>query len=237
MEKWVIADIDNTLIGDKEELDKFLDWYQNNKHSIGFGVATGRNINSTLEVLKQNNVFHPQILITSVGAEIYYLQNNELVFDEKWQAKISDEWEPDNIRMALNEFDFLVLHDDQREHKIGYFIEGYNYKKIQVVKKKLRELGIRHKVIIAERKYVDIVPYRVSKYKALKYVCSELEIDVEDVLVVGDSGNDSDMLRKMPNAVVVFNHQKEISKLRNVYFSKKKYAGAILDGLSYYKIV
>jgi sucrose-phosphate synthase len=235
--KWLITDLDNTLIGDDEELNKFLSWYQKNINNIGFGIATGRDINSTIDVLRLNKVPIPQILITSVGSEIYYFNNSKLIFDKDWQLIIRDKWEPDKIKKLFEGLDFLTLQDNQQEHRVGYHIKEYSYKKIQSMQSKLKEQDVRYKLIVVERKFVDILPYRASKHKAIKYVCKKFGIHAEDVLVVGDSGNDRDMLSKMPKAVVVANHQKELSRMQNVYFSSKKYAGAILDGLSYYKIV
>ena len=235
--KWIITDLDNTLIGDTEELNKFLSWYQENKTNIGLGLATGRDIDSALEVLRQNNVPIPQILITAVGSEIYYFNNNQLSLDKDWQLIIQDKWEPDKIKNLLKSFDFLTLQDNQQEHRVGYHITENSYMKIQSIQSRLKQQLVRHKIIVVESRFVDILPYRASKYSAIKYVCKKMGVKVEDVLVAGDSGNDRDMLSKMPNAVVVANHQKELSRMQNVYFSSKNYAGAILDGLSYYKIV
>ena len=235
--KWIIADIDNTLIGDSEELKNFLVWYQNHQNEIGFGVATGRDIASAIDILKQNNVPIPQILITSVGSEIYYFNNNKLIFNQDWQSFINKEWEPDKIKSLLKEIDFLTLQENQQEHRVGYYIKDYSDKKIQKVQSILKEQTVRYKLMVVEGRFVDILPFKASKYKAIQYVCKQFGIKLEDVLVVGDSGNDRDMLSKMPKAVIVANHQKELSRMRNVYFSSKKYAGAILDGLSYYEIV
>jgi sucrose-phosphate synthase len=99
----------------------------------------------------------------------------------------------------------------------------------------LKDKGVRYKLIPVEGKYLDILPYRASKYKAVMHVCNKWRINNDNVLVAGDSGNDRDMLRKMNNGVVVLNHQKELARMKDVYFSDKKFAGAILDGLKHYK--
>ena len=59
-------------------------------------------------------------------------------------------------------------------------------------------------------------------------------------LVCGDSGNDEEMLRGEPLAVVVGNYSPELEKLkglRNIYFAKEKYAGGILEALQHYKFL
>lgn len=235
--KMIITDIDNTLIGDDKELSKFLAWFELNTGNIGFGVATGRDIDSTIDVLTKNNVPIPQVLITSVGTEIYYFNNNKLVFDKRWNSFLNDEWEADKIKQVLNNFSFLTPQEHQRELKVSYNINEYSYNKIKSIHAKLKNNGIRYKLMVTEGKYLDIIPHRASKYTAVNHVCYKWNINKENVLVVGDSGNDKDMLKKMKKGVVVCNHQKEIEHLQGVFFSKENYAGAILDGLKYYNFI
>ena len=59
-------------------------------------------------------------------------------------------------------------------------------------------------------------------------------------LVCGDSGNDEEMLRGEPKAVVVGNYSTELESLkglRNIYFSRQKCAGGVLDGIDHYKFI
>jgi sucrose-phosphate synthase len=77
--KIIMTDIDNTLIGSEHKLSMFLDWFKINKENYRFGVATGRSIDSALSVLKEQKVPIPDILITSVGTEIYYNYFGKLI--------------------------------------------------------------------------------------------------------------------------------------------------------------
>jgi len=235
--KLIITDIDNTLVGDDDELAKFLKWYKKNNDSFGFGIATGRNIDSALAVLEEQKVPTPQILITSVGTEIYYYNNGKLVEDKRWQKFLSENWQPDKIRNLLKDLDFLEPQEDQREFKISYNLKDDNYSRIRRVHAILKENKIRYKAIPVEGKFLDILPYRASKYKAIVHVCNKWKLNHDNVLVAGDSGNDRDMLQQMTNSVVVSNHQKELRRMKNTYFSEEKFAGAILDGLKYYKFL
>jgi sucrose-phosphate synthase len=59
-------------------------------------------------------------------------------------------------------------------------------------------------------------------------------------LVCGDSGNDEEMLRGEPLAVVVANFSHELKDLkgsRNVYFAKRACAGGIIEGLRHYRFI
>ncbi len=72
MEKMIISDIDYTLLGDDNSLSDFKKTLKQLPGNIGFGVATGRAIESALEVIKKNKIPIPDFFITSVGSEIYY---------------------------------------------------------------------------------------------------------------------------------------------------------------------
>ena len=54
--RFVITDIDNTLIGDEEALPKLLVVLKERRQEVGFGIATGRTIASAVEVLEENGI-------------------------------------------------------------------------------------------------------------------------------------------------------------------------------------
>jgi sucrose-phosphate synthase len=66
------------------------------------------------------------------------------------------------------------------------------------------------------------------------------EIPLSNFLVCGDSGNDEEMLRGEPRAVVVGNYSHELEDLkrgRNIYFANNCCAGGIIEGLKHYRFV
>ena len=59
-------------------------------------------------------------------------------------------------------------------------------------------------------------------------------IEMDEVLVAGDSGNDADMLRSGALGVVVKNHSSELRYLRGrdrICFTEWPYAHGILEGI------
>ena len=87
---------------------------------------------------------------------------------------------------------------------------------------------------------MDILPYRASKGKAIRYLSYKWEIPLGHFLVCGDSGNDEEMLRGEPLGVVVGNYSPELKKLkgnRGIYFAKQKYCGGIIEGIERYQFI
>lgn len=241
MEKLIATDIDYTLVGDDKSLHEFDEILKNMHPRVGFAVATGRVIESTIEILKQKNIALPDILITSVGSEIYYNHKDNLIYSKGWDAHISHHWQRDKIVKLLSRFEFLKYQEikNQRKFKISYYT--FNDKKNI---SKVRELLIKHKIkcnlIFSHGQYLDILPYRASKGRAIRYLAYRWNMPFEDILVAGDSGNDMEMLKGDLLGVVVSNFSPELEVLKGsyrVYFSNQEYAAGIIDGINYYNFL
>jgi len=241
MEKLIISDIDYTLIGDDDSLNDFKISLKNIPSKIGFGVATGRVIESAVEAIKQNNIPVPDLFITSVGSEIYYNYKDELIYSSGWDAHISHLWQRDKIVELLSRFNFLKYQEqkNQRKFKISYYT-GDNPKNLDKVRELLLKNKIKCNLIFSHGQFLDILPYRASKGKAIRYLAYRWNIPFEKILVAGDSGNDTEMLKGDMLGVVVANYSPELEDLkgsRRIYFSDKKFAAGIKDGIEHYNFL
>ncbi|MEA2101296.1 MAG: HAD-IIB family hydrolase [Thermodesulfobacteriota bacterium] len=237
---FLITDIDNTLIGaDNKALAELLDILEKNRDNIGFGVATGRNIDSAMEILAKHGVPMPDILIASVGAEIYY--GRQQFYGKGWDAHIASKWNREKICSLLEQYAFLSPQEvsAQRTFKISYNMEP-GKDRLSMIHDLLIKNKCKYNMIYSHNKYLDILPYRASKGKAIRYLSYKWEIPLENIMVCGDSGNDEEMLRGEPYAVVVGNYSPEIEGLkgqRRIYFSQKEYAAGIVDAMEHYKVL
>ncbi len=241
MKKLIVSDIDHTLLGDDGALGEFVNLLNNLHRKVGFAVATGRTVQSAFSVLKENNVPLPDVIISSVGSEIYYNYRGELIYSKGWDAHISHMWKREKIVDLLSQFDFLTYQeeDTQRKFKISYYTSENEENLIKVrevlVKKKLKV-----NIIFSHGQYLDILPYRASKGKAIRYLSYRWNIPYENILVAGDSGNDEEMLKGELLGVVVANYSKELDLLKGskrIHFSEREYAGGIIDGINYYEFL
>ncbi len=236
----IITDIDNTLIGaDNAQLETLIQLLKAHRDYIGFGVATGRSLESAKAHLQKFSVPPPDIFITSVGAEIYY--GKYLHYGRGWDTHISAQWDRKKIVRLLKGFSFLAYQneDNQRRYKVSYDMKPGKDRLAMIHDRFLRN-KCRYNLIYSHNKYLDILPFRASKGKAIRYLSYKWEIPLTNFLVCGDSGNDEEMLRGEPRAVVVGNYSTEMEALkglRNVYFAKQSCAGGILEGIERYKFL
>jgi sucrose-phosphate synthase len=236
IERLVICDIDNTLLGDDEALAELVSHIEGDA-ALGFGVATGRHLNSALKVLQENGVPAPDILITSVGTEIHY--GRKLRPDTGWQRHIDYRWERERLRQLLEGIPGLRLQprEHQHSHKLSYYIDPDKAPPIRELTRHLRNHNLSANLIYSHQAYLDLLPIRASKGQAVRYLGAKWGIAPQRMLVAGDSGNDTEMLRGDTLGVVVGNYSPELRHLRGepqIYFAAGHYARGVLEGLEHY---
>lgn len=236
----LVCDIDNTLIGDGKALRELLGLMRDAPERIGFGVATGRRIDSAVKILKESEVPEPDFIISAAGSEIHY--GPKLVEDETWKKHIDYRWEPELVREAMRNIPGLKLQpkDEQRRFKISYYIETERFPGVREILRHLRQLDIHVSAIYSHQAYFDLLPVRASKGAALRYLADKWGIALEHILAAGDSGNDEEMLSGQTLGVVVGNHSEELEHLRGIdriYFASGHYAAGIVEGIRHYEFL
>ncbi|HKK04399.1 MAG TPA: HAD-IIB family hydrolase [Gammaproteobacteria bacterium] len=237
VDRVLVCDIDNTLIGDAEGLRVLMEKVHETEGKVGFGVATGRRLESTLKVLKDWKVPVPDLLITAVGSEIHY--GHGMVDDTGWWRHIDYRWEPDALREALKDIPGLKIQpkSEQRRFKLSYYVDPKRIPNVNEIRRHLRRLDLHGKLIYSHNAYLDLLPIRASKGLAIRYLAMKWGLAAEALLVAGDSGNDEEMLSGNTLGVVVGNYSSELDRLRGrsrIYFAKAEHAWGVLEGIEYY---
>jgi sucrose-phosphate synthase len=233
-DRYLFTDIDGTLLGDHEALRRLVERLA--AAGWGVGVASGRTFESARRVLAGHQVPPPDIYVTSVGAEIRYGPRH--VEDRSWAADLDYRWRPDEVRELLLDAGGgrfrLQPASEQRRHKVSFDVQGGLPVSLARLRRMLRERGLAAHLVYSHDKHLDALPIRCSKGQAIRWVAQRFGIDLEAIVVAGDSGNDRDMLTGATPAIVVGNHAEELADLRddpNVYFARATHAAGILEGL------
>ena len=232
----LISDIDNTLLGDRKGLSELLEWLTG-KPEVGFGVATGRTVESAVRVLRQWGVRVPDALVTAVGSEIYY--GPELSRDEGWSHYIRHLWRRDDLAEALGRLPGLKLQkrSEQREFKLSYLADSARMPPLVELERQLREQHLHANLIFSHGAFLDALPLRASKGHAIRYLAYKFGLPLERFLVAGDSGNDVEMMVGDTLGVIVSNYSPELEHLREehrVYFASSPHARGIVEGIRHY---
>ncbi|TWU33680.1 HAD-IIB family hydrolase [Novipirellula artificiosorum] len=235
-DRLIVTDLDNTLTGDNDALAEFARILDDNDH-IGFAIATGRRLDSALELIGELGLPRPDVIDTDAGTQLHY--GDKLTPDRSWQKQIGYAWKPAEIHAALDNLPGFFLQEDQHqsEFKISYEIDTEIAPSTTRIKKQLREAGLRAKVILSLGMYLDIIPVRGGSEMAIRHLMWKWGFSTENVLVAGDSGNDAGMLLGRTLGVVVGNYSPELDRLRNhprIYFAEQPHARGIIEGINYY---
>jgi sucrose-phosphate synthase len=98
----IFSDLDQTLLGDRSSLADFVRFLRKNRKCTSFGLATGRDLESTLRELRAHAIPQPDVLITDAGTEICY--GADLEPDTQWADHIDHLWQPRAVRRHSRRF-------------------------------------------------------------------------------------------------------------------------------------
>jgi len=247
----LVSDIDHTLIDedrgdDVEGLHALAGALA--EADLAFAVASGRNLEQVQHALQTHAIPTPDVLICAVGSEIYY--GREAVEDRGYAHYLSHGWKPEAVRKALSPLDFLEPQPEeaQRRFKVSYFLraadpdagERSSDELVDEVRRTLSRAGLQTTVVHSGGVFLDVLPSRASKGKAIRYLARKWGLSAGDVAVAGDSGNDIEMLAARYAGIVVGNHGPELQPLkgrRGIYFARAEMARGVLEGLRHHGFV
>jgi sucrose-phosphate synthase len=234
----IFTDLDQSLLGDPLALKEFVDLVRANRNCATFGIATGRRLDSALGIMRKFNIPLPDVLLNSLGTEIYYAP--QLTADYAWSVHVDYHWNPKGVRRVLDQLPGLIPQTmgEQSRFKVSYHYDPTIAPSIEEINALLRHEELSVNVIHAFGQFLDIIPVRASKGLALRYFAHKWDIPLEHILVAGGSGADEDMIRGNTLAVVVANrHHEELSglvDLDRVYFAERPHAAGILEAIDHY---
>ena len=240
LERMLVCDIDNTLLGDREALREFLEWQAQNAGTMALGIATGRSFHSAQAILAGENVPNPDVIISSVGAQIHWYDpvHGRFVEDERWSARIAAAWDGDSVRKVAGELGLRMQASlEQRPGKASYFLDGQDP---ALVKNAFRSADLDVEVIASHDRYLDILAGGITKHAAVLHVAECLGMTQSKVVVAGDSGNDRAMLRACPRPIVVGNWSDGLGEdpaLSHAYIASATHARGVLEGVRHYREV
>ena len=234
----IVSDIDQNLLGDMASLNRLNQVLSDHRKQISLCIATGRRLDSALTILKKYKIIQPDVLITSMGTEIYYGGNLER--DQVWTNHIDHLWNPNAVHRILSDLKELKLQPktEQSRHKISYYYDPALGPALDDIKTVLYQNEQTVNLVYSFGQYLDILPIRASKGYAIRWFSEQWDIALDHMLTAGGSGADEDVMRGNTLSVVVKNrHNEELSSLTDIepiYFSQQKFAAGILDGIDYY---
>jgi len=234
----IFTDLDKNLAGDPESLAEFIAFMRQMRRAAAFGIATGRRLDSALRLMRKLRIPRPDVLITSLGTDIYYAPN--LTRDTHWRDHIDHLWHPRAVRRLLRDLPGLERQPaaEQGEFKLSYYIDPEVAPSLEEINRLLHQNEQTVNVTLSFGQFLDVVPIRASKGAALRWFAEQRDVPLSRVVAAGGSGADETMMRGDTLAVVVANrHHEELSELsgnRDIFFATRPHAAGILEAIEHY---
>lgn len=249
--RWTVAsDVDGTLTGDREALDR-LRSRLGEKRAAGelyLIVSTGRRLEQVTDGMREEGLPEPDAVICQVGTEIYLPPFAEQSAPlDAWRTWLLGQYSRDQAVSFLAEIEGLVMQPDEynTELKTSCYLDGCAEpeKAAEVIRHRVRPHADRYQVVWSSGRDLDILPAASGKGKAIRFLVEHAGLDPDRVVVAGDTGNDASMFLEFDRGVVVANAKPELLGLARdlgdgrVYCARKPYAAGVEEGLEHYGVL
>jgi sucrose-6-phosphatase len=242
MRSLLVTDLDNTLVGDPNALDVLNDRFvqARQQQEILLVYSTGRSLTSYRYLCTTTPLLTPDVLITSVGTEIY--KGDQVLADAEWSTKLQQNWDRSLVQQVTSQFKSLnpQPEPEQRPFKVSYFLDADMAESVMAeVAEALRSQGLFCQLIYSGGKDLDILPEGADKGKAMQFVQAQYEIGDTHTVACGDSGNDIALFGKN-KGIIVGNAQSELlswhaqNLAAHRYLATAQYAAGMLEGLMHF---
>lgn len=235
------TDLDGTLLGNPVACWRFADtWNTLAKDRRPVLVYnTGRSVAATLAVVRERRLPAADYIIGSIGTELHDARGATM---DDFHARFAS-WDVTRIdRIVATTTPALKQPAEfQNAFKSSWHWVQARRPEVEQLAERIRTTGIRAHVDYSCHYYLDVVPADAGKGNALAWLCGQLRIALENVLVAGDTGNDTSMfLLPGVKGIVVENALPELRAAvvrLPVFTAHAQTADGVLEGLHHYKLV
>ncbi len=249
--KWTLAsDVDGTLTGDREALDRLTARLREKRDAdeLYLIVSTGRRLEQVTQGISEEGLPEPDAVICQVGTEIYLPPLSEQSAPlEAWRDRLLRDYSRDQALLFLAGIEGLVMQPDEynTELKTSCYLDqcADPEKAARIIVDRVRPHADRYQVVWSSGRDLDILPAASGKGKAIRFLVGHLGLDAQSVVVAGDTGNDATMFVEFEKGVVVANAQPELLDVARdlsedrAYCARRPYAAGVEEGLEHYGVL
>ncbi|HEX9785888.1 MAG TPA: HAD-IIB family hydrolase, partial [Opitutaceae bacterium] len=237
------SDLDGTLIGNPESAHRFRTvWSALPRQQRPLLVFnTGRLVEDVQRLINNGELPAPDYIIGGVGTQVFDCAHQKEL--KEFTAHLSAGWNLKKIRSVLGGIPGVrpqpaeFLHD----FKSSWFLDGASREQLEEIRQALADAGLEVHLIYSSHRDLDVVPLASTKGGTLTWLAGRLGIPLGEVLVAGDTGNDSSMfLLPSVHEIIPDNAMPELLEATvavPVYQSPEIMADRVLDGLRHLDVI
>lgn len=233
----LVSDLDDTLLGDDKALAEFRSFVETMAERLTLVYCTGRFYPTVVEDIDTTDLPAPAMIVGGVGSEMRTYPSGD--FHEGWRRQMSEDWSAEKVLSALASEAKLTPQptSDQSEFKASFYCSDATPEELQNWQRSLEQQGVRSSVVYSSGRDLDFLPAGVDKGAAAAFVAQELGFAAEQVVVSGNSGNDSKMFEHSFAGIIVANADPELKRYASrdrVLLASKSHASGVVEGLRHW---
>ncbi|TVR50750.1 MAG: HAD-IIB family hydrolase [Puniceicoccaceae bacterium] len=244
--KLLSSDLDGTLAGKADATLAFRDTWERLRAAKKSRAPllcynTGRLLNDTRRFIRKIRLPEPDFFVCGVGTSIYDCREKRPL--EAFTRNRVQGWDLAKIEEILSHYPNVEKQasEFQNAFKSSWYFYDASAEQINRLRAELERAGLDINLIYSSARDLDILPRWADKGNALKWLIDHLKLKPSQVIVAGDSGNDSSMFRiEGVKRIIVENAQPELFEATvelDAYTADGTCADGVLDGLRHFDVL
>ncbi|TIT02904.1 HAD-IIB family hydrolase [Mesorhizobium sp.] len=243
------SDLDGTLAGHAPATSRFRSKWEAlaPEHRPILVYNSGRLADDILNFVDEIGLPAPDYVIGGVGTMLAGPRHSSRparVTDlEHFTQRFSEGWSLEKIDAVLGSLKDTVRQPDGYQHafKSSWYLHDASPDALASIERALVEAGLSVTMVYSSGRDLDILPRSADKGQALAWLCNELGISLDEVVVAGDTNNDRSMF-DLPGArgIVVANALPELRDMAQdnplIYNAKEQFAFGVVEGLVHWSV-
>ncbi|MBX3736563.1 MAG: HAD hydrolase family protein [Candidatus Didemnitutus sp.] len=237
------SDLDGTLLGNPEATRRFKFAWEAIDPAVRPVLVynSGRLVDDLRRFVDDGTLPAAEFYLGGVGTQIYDVRAGAFLTD--FHAHLQTGWDLARVREIVGKFPGARVQPDEFQHefKSSWFLDRAPRGAIRGLRAQLAAAELDVNVVYSSSRDLDILPRHATKGGALSWLLARLGIAPDEVLVAGDTGNDSSMfLLPGVRGIIVENAQPELFEATvdiPSYTSRQIIAEGVLDGLCHFGVI